>query len=74
MQYTNINSLSYSNPYIESINLKEIESSAIISVKLNDAAKYYTGKKDTVSFDMSNSLGIPYMEILFFNSNMEFKN
>ena len=72
--YTDISSLSCSNPYIESLNLKESENSAMIVIKLNDKVKYFAGKKDTVSFDMFNSLGIPYMDIQFFNSNMEFKS
>lgn len=70
--YTDNSPKSYSNSYIKSINLKENGDSAAIIIKLNDLAKYYTGKKSEVDYDVQNSLGIPYMDIQFFNSNMEF--
>ena len=68
--YADISSLPYNNAYIKSLDLKESENSAIITIKLNAAAKYYIGKKDSIAFDMLNSLAIPYMDIQFFNSNM----
>lgn len=57
-------SLLKSNTYIKSLSLKEKEKSAIITIKLNDSAQYYTGKKATIE------IGIPYMDIQFFNNNM----
>jgi hypothetical protein len=57
-------SLLHFNTYIKSLNLKESENSVIITIKLNDTAKYYIGKKASIDE------GIPYMDIQFFNSNM----
>lgn len=70
--YANISSLPYSNSYIKFIDLKESSDSASVIIKLNGSAKYFTGKKSEVDFDMLNSVGIPYMDIQFFNSNKKF--
>lgn len=52
------------NTYIKSLSLKENENSTIVTIKLNDSAQYYIGKKASIE------ASIPYMEIQFFNSNM----
>jgi PBP1b-binding outer membrane lipoprotein LpoB len=61
---SNTSSMLHNNTYIKSLSLKENENSAIITIKLNDSAQYYIGKKASIE------VGIPYMDIQFFNSNM----
>lgn len=70
--YGNSNSLPYTNNYIKSINLKQSKKSSYMVLQLNGTAQYYFGKKASIEqFDEPDEAGIPYMDIEFFDSNME---
>lgn len=57
---------SNSNTFIKSLNLKEIGSSAEITIKLSDAAKYFTGRKAYIEdFMAGKGNDSPYLDIQF---------
>lgn len=63
------NEISQHNTYIKSLNIKQDNNVAMIKISLNDTAKYYTGKKSSIEYKQE-SIGIPYMDMEFFNNNI----
>lgn len=64
------NSLLNSNIFINSFNLKEVDNSVILAIKLNETAKYFTGKKATIAYYAADGkLNVfPYLDIKFMSN------
>lgn|GEM_PF-3038712 len=65
---SNANSLSNGNTFIKLLNLKEDGTSTILTIKLNEEVKYYTGKKAHIDGIENKS---PYLDIQFAANNMD---
>lgn len=67
---TNTSSLLNSNTFIKSLDLKEVGDSAILTIKLNESTKYFSGKKAHIyktTDGVQNE--IPYLDMQFMENS-----